>query len=429
MPGDIALVMKGVSKRYLFAEGKRSLKDVAAAFFGTTSSTTREVLHDIDLTVRRGEILGIVGRNGAGKSTLLKLLTGVLKPTTGSIQAFGKVSAILELGMGLNPELSGRENIRFVGSARGLTGKQVASRAPEIIAFAAIGEYIDYPVRTYSTGMRARLSFAIATTIDPEILIIDEVLAVGDALFQRRCYQRLNSLLALGKTILLVTHDLAAVRRLCTRTLLIEGGRIIADGEPKQVTREYEAMINRLDRTWQGATSAPALGGRSLLRNQPGGSSGAIEASPVTVDDPCEVAILEAVKLVDADTEEPAAVAIHGNRYIVYAEVRFQASMQNLSVGISIKNHRGEAICGEICPAKGTSFSAASGMTISIAWSFVAIMLNGTYFVTIDIRRDERTRSVLCHEDALTFRVDETPPGRFVGIFSPESAMTLKACK
>lgn len=200
-------------------------------------------LKDISFTIRPGEAVGIVGQNGAGKSTLLKIITGTLKPTTGSITARGRIAAILELGMGFHPDLTGRQNAHHAAGLMGFSPEQIAAAMPDIESFAEIGEYFDQPVRTYSSGMQMRVAFSVATAFRPEILIIDEALSVGDAYFQHKCFRRIREFKEQGTTLLFVSHDPAAVRTLCTRAFLLDHGRLIRQGTPDEVLDYYNALI------------------------------------------------------------------------------------------------------------------------------------------------------------------------------------------
>ncbi len=202
-------------------------------------------LRNVNLRVRRGEVVGVVGRNGAGKSTLLQIVCGVLAPTTGQRCVNGRVAALLELGAGFNPELTGRENVRLNGPLLGLAPAQIDAQLPEIIEFAGIGAFIDQPVRSYSSGMFVRLAFSMATAVEPDILVIDEALSVGDGAFAHKSFERIMALKERGATILFCSHSMFQVESLCTRAIWIEGGRIRADGPSHQVTVEYSEWLQR----------------------------------------------------------------------------------------------------------------------------------------------------------------------------------------
>jgi lipopolysaccharide transport system ATP-binding protein len=203
------------------------------------SHTPFWALQDVSFSVPRGEALGIIGPNGAGKSTMLKLLSEITAPTTGEIRIYGRLSALIEVGSGFHPELTGRENVFLSGAILGMRRSEIRAKLPQIIDFAGIGDFIDAPVKWFSSGMYVRLGFAIAAHLDPEILLVDEALAVGDAEFQQKCYERIRSLRAAGTTIVFISHDLGSVERLCDRALLLRQGRIAADGPATDVVSTY----------------------------------------------------------------------------------------------------------------------------------------------------------------------------------------------
>lgn len=210
--------------------------------FSLTKKTYHEkfyALSDININIKKGEILGIIGKNGSGKSTLLKIITGVLSPTTGSIYTEGKISALLELGTGFNMEYTGLENIYLVGLISGFSREEMNEKIENIISFADIGNFINQPVKTYSSGMFARLAFAVSINVNPDILIVDEALAVGDMKFQLKCMDKFNEFRDQGKTILFVTHDIHSVKRFCTRAIWINEGKVIEQGDVNQVTDAY----------------------------------------------------------------------------------------------------------------------------------------------------------------------------------------------
>lgn len=243
MHNNLAISINNVSKYYkLYLSPKDRLKEAL--------SPSKKQYHkkfyatkNLSLQVKKGEILGIVGKNGSGKSTLLKLITNVLTPSDGTIKTDGKISALLELGSGFNPEFTGMQNIFFYGTILGFTKKEMEEKLKDIIAFADIGEFIDQPLKTYSSGMKSRLGFAVAVHIDPEILILDEVLSVGDIHFKRKSYAKMQEFFESGKTIIYVSHSADEVNRLCTRAIFLHNGNIVLDDEPKIVTKYYEKYL------------------------------------------------------------------------------------------------------------------------------------------------------------------------------------------
>ncbi len=208
-------------------------------------------LRDIDLEVERGTTLGIIGQNGSGKSTLLQIIAGIRRQTRGDVRVNGKVSALLELGSGFNPEFTGRENVFMAGAIAGLTRRRIEERFDDIARFAEIGDFIDRPVKTYSSGMFMRLAFAVAISVDPEILLVDEALSVGDLVFQHRCMHKINQLRAAGTTVLFVSHDLGAITKFCDRAILLDGGRLIEDGRPDLVVQKYTALVFERERRYK----------------------------------------------------------------------------------------------------------------------------------------------------------------------------------
>ncbi|HKC24636.1 MAG TPA: ABC transporter ATP-binding protein, partial [Thermoanaerobaculia bacterium] len=201
-------------------------------------------LTDVSFEVAKGETFGVIGANGSGKSTLLKLVAGILKPTSGRLAVSGKVSALIELGAGFHPEISGSENVVINGVMLGLSRKEIERKLPEIVAFAGLEDFIDQPVKTYSSGMYVRLGFAVAVHVDPEILVVDEVLAVGDEAFARRCLDTIQEFAARGKTIFFVTHSLALVEELCDRVLYLKEGREAGIGEPREMLARYRLDVS-----------------------------------------------------------------------------------------------------------------------------------------------------------------------------------------
>jgi lipopolysaccharide transport system ATP-binding protein len=201
------------------------------------------VLQDINFTVRPGEAVGIIGINGAGKSTLLKLITGTTQPTTGSVTMTGRVAAMLELGMGFHPDFTGRQNVLMAGQLLGLSSDEISDLMPEIEAFAEIGDYIDMPVRVYSSGMQMRLAFSVATAVRPDILIVDEALSVGDTYFQHKSFDRIREFRKLGTTLLIVSHDKGSIQSICDRAILLNAGKVAMEGAPEAVMDYYNAML------------------------------------------------------------------------------------------------------------------------------------------------------------------------------------------
>lgn len=233
------IIVNNVSKIfYVFMDKANSLKE-KMLFWKRNKRETREVLKDINLTIKNGEAVALIGVNGSGKSTLLKLMTKIIYPTKGEIVTNGKLTSLLELGAGFHPDFSGRENIYFNASIFGLTKKQIDERLEEIIEFSELRDFIDNPVRTYSSGMFMRLAFAVAINVDADILLVDEILSVGDQHFQEKCLNKMKELKAQGKTMVFVTHSLGSARELCDRAVWLNKGHIQLDGDVNEVIDEY----------------------------------------------------------------------------------------------------------------------------------------------------------------------------------------------
>ena len=274
---DIAIRVDGVSKSYRIAHRvqhdnlreaishacrrllRRGRRDDAPTDLARVSSEEFWALNEVSFEVQRGEVLGIIGRNGAGKSTLLKILSRITRPTDGCVEIRGRIGSLLEVGTGFHPELTGRENIYLNGAILGMTRADIARTFDEIVAFAEVDKFLDTPVKRYSSGMYTRLAFAVAAHLQPDILIVDEVLAVGDAQFQRKCLRKMDEVAQAGRTILFVSHTMNAISRLCAKALWLDGGRISRLGRADDVIREYmsDEVSHSPDREWAYPGDAP----------------------------------------------------------------------------------------------------------------------------------------------------------------------------
>jgi len=273
-----AISVDGISKRYLIGE----LQSAYGTLRESVTAATRRFAHldhkpheeeiwavkDVSFELHEGDVLGIVGRNGAGKSTLLKILTRITTPTSGRATIRGRVGSLLEVGTGFHPELTGRENVFLNGSVLGMKRKEIARKFPEIVEFAGVEQFIDTPVKRYSSGMSVRLAFAVAAHLEPEVLLIDEVLAVGDAEFQRRCLGRMEDMSQSGRTVIFVSHQMQAISQLCDRAIQLEKGEIVNDGSAADVVARYLQVVggSGSSRSWPELETAPG-GGTVRLRS------------------------------------------------------------------------------------------------------------------------------------------------------------------
>lgn len=239
MNKDTAIEVKDLYKNFTVYYDKANTIKERLIRFGKGKKEEREILKGINLEIKKGDVVGLIGVNGSGKSTLLKLMTKIIYPTKGSVETQGKLTSLLELGAGFHPDFSGRENIYFNASIFGLTKKEIDKRLEQIIEFSELQNFIDNPVRTYSSGMYMRLAFSVAINVDAEILLIDEILSVGDQHFQEKCFKKIEELKAEGKTIVFVTHGMGAVKRFCTRAVWLHQGEIKMDGKTNEVIDEY----------------------------------------------------------------------------------------------------------------------------------------------------------------------------------------------
>ena len=244
-PAAVAIAVSGLGKRYrLQHQGQTTLKSAFLRFFSRGPSRAEEfwALRDVSFGLRRGETLGIIGRNGAGKSTLLGLIAGTITPTEGTVRTNGRISSLLELGAGFHPDLTGRENVFLNGSILGLRRRDIAQRLDAIVAFSELERFIDHPVKHYSSGMFVRLAFSVAMEVDPEILILDEVLSVGDERFREKCRVRIGEFRRRGKTFLIVSHDMDTIQSVCDRVLVLDGGRTVLEDAPARAVSEYHVI-------------------------------------------------------------------------------------------------------------------------------------------------------------------------------------------
>jgi lipopolysaccharide transport system ATP-binding protein len=349
------------------------------------------VLQDVDFAIAAGESVALIGVNGAGKSTLLKLITGTAQPTVGSVTSHGRVAALLELGMGFHPDFSGRQNALMAGQLIGLSVEEVQALMPAIEAFAEIGDYIDQPVRVYSSGMQVRLAFAVATAVRPDILVIDEALAVGDVFFQQKCYERIRSYCQAGTTLLFVSHAMNAVYSLCNRAILISAGRVALDSSPREVIDLYNAHVLR-QRDGLPPPPAPAPAAVSGAPETASASESASAAAPTPTPAPAATigsfdhggARIEAVGLYVDDQE--AATVISDRVATVRVEARFGQAYADPHVGFQIRNARGEAVFMTNTYCMRQQIGAVSaGEAVRVEFSFKASLAPGDYTITAGV--------------------------------------------
>jgi lipopolysaccharide transport system ATP-binding protein len=289
-------------------------------------------LRDINLEIRRGEAVGIVGRNGSGKSTLLQIIAGTLAPTIGEVEVNGRTAALLELGSGFNPDFTGRENVFLNAAVLGISRAETLALLDDILAFADIGDFIDQPVKTYSSGMVLRLAFAVQVQVNPEILIIDEALAVGDALFQKRCFQKMESLIAGGTTLLFVSHDQESVRTLTQRSILLRDGRIAASGPSAEVMLEYRRHLHDAEKAYFHHVSNQMFAKTAAATAKPGRMSfGDLDAEVMNVTTTDEAG-------------QPKSHYFPGETIRIVVDYSIYRPLDHLSFGIRLRNKEGHKV-------------------------------------------------------------------------------------
>ena len=369
------------------------------SWFGLPVKPSEEhwVLRHINFTIQPGEAVGIVGQNGAGKSTLLKLITDTLRPSEGRVHIAGRVSAILELGMGFNVEFSGRQNAQFTAGLMGYSQSDINHVMPEIEAFAEIGEYFDQPMRTYSSGMQMRVAFSVATAFRPDLLIVDEALSVGDSYFQHKSFDRIREFQDKGSSLLIVSHDRSAVQALCGRAILLEQGRMIKDGKPEEVMDFYNALIAEKENQKV-----------ELVQH----TSGKVQTISGTGE-----AALESIQLLNSK-KQPIEVVGVGESVELVVRVRLNADIPKLVFGYMIKDRLGQTVFGtNTWHTKQVLLGGNTGSVIEYCVAFEMNLGPGSYSIAVALHAD--ITHVTCNYEwrdlACVFHVSNFNKNDFIG--------------
>lgn len=356
------------------------------------------VLQDISFTVNSGEAVGIIGINGAGKSTLLKMITGTTQPTTGGVHITGRVAALLELGMGFHPDFTGRQNAIMAGQLLGYSVREIADAMPQIEAFAEIGDYIDQPVRVYSSGMQMRLAFSVATAYRPDVLIVDEALSVGDAYFQHKSFERIRQFRKQGTTLLLVSHDKGAIQGVCDRAIMLNAGRIAMQGEPEVVMDYYNAML--ADKENQTV-------------RQKKGTDGKLQTISGSGD-----ATVEYIALLNESGEQIEFVNV-GQTIQLRIVVKTHAELPELVLGYMIKDRLGQPIFGTNSHhLKSVLNNVSKSSVFTFDFKFVANIGCGTYSIAVALHTSDNhvANNFEWRDMALVFHVVSLDKPGFVGV-------------
>lgn len=394
--------IRDLSKVYKLYESPAHRLKEALHPFGKKYHREFFALQDINLDIMSGETIGLVGPNGAGKSTLLKAITGVISPTTGSVEVNGKISALLELGAGFNPDITGLENVYFNGAILGYSREGVDRKIDEILAFADIGDFIHQPVKTYSSGMMVRLAFAVASSVDPDILIVDEALSVGDSRFKQKCLRKINEFIERQITVLFVSHDMASIKTFCRKAIWIGNGKIIESGDAKEVCKRFANFMAYDMVPTQAQASAAVTSSTSTTSYQ-----WQDVAKCASIGD--KSATITRVAFYNSQTGEPAELLEGGESVVFLMEVHVNEPVLQPILSIDIKNSLGILIFGvnSFFLEKEVA-EMAPGEAHQVKFSFkLPLLKNGNYSITAAVADGTYHSHVQNHivHEAVTFQI------------------------
>lgn len=443
MSSEIDIRVRNLSKVYRIYERPEDRLIQMATLGRVRRFTEFPALTDVSLDIRRGETVGIVGRNGCGKSTLLQIICGTLQPTSGTVEVQGRVAALLELGAGFNGEFTGRENVYMNGAILGFSRDEMDARFEQIAAFAGIGDFIERPVKTYSSGMFVRLAFAVATAVEPDILVVDEALAVGDEAFQRKCFARIEAIKERGGTILFVSHGSQTIVQLCDRAILLDGGEKILEGRPKLVVGQYQRLINA------SADATPDIRAQIVAMSGAAQDSEAVDPAATMPGEPEAVAVAPVRETAPAadvvpvpavqvsETFDPGFVSettvvtgedrvvfsdvairtldgrpvnmlANGRRYRVSFVARFLEDAHSVGFGFSIRTTKGVLVFGYVTDRviANRVKRIEAGSAPRLEFEFSNLFIEGANFVNVAVFSvDGDARRVLAKmEDAIIFK-------------------------
>jgi len=433
MSDDVAISVANLSKCYQIYDKphdrlKQSIYPRLRRFVGRPPRQYYHefwALQEVSFEVKKGETVGIIGRNGSGKSTLLQIICGTLSPTVGNVQIKGRIAALLELGSGFNPEFTGRENVYMNAAVLGLSKEEVDIRFDDIAVFADIGDFIDQPVKSYSSGMVVRLAFAVAINVDPEILIVDEALSVGDELFQRKCFSRIESIKNSGSTILFVSHSATTIVELCDRAILLDAGELLAFGDPKLIVEKYQKLL------YAPLNMREEILEEIRLITQDKYQEDSHEVAKVSVNDNHEQEYVDDLEeffdphLVSKSMFEfeshgvligkPKIKDLQGrqinnlvrNRKYKYSyKVKFDHSASHVRFGMLIKTTSGFSLGGAVSSTEAIPF-IESGATVFVEFAFNCYLNTGLYFLNAGVFGSIEQEETVLHRivDATAFRV------------------------
>ena len=417
-----AIDVKDVVKIYkLYDKPKDRIREA----FGFGKKQTHKLhyaLNGVSLKIRRGETVGIIGTNGSGKSTILKIITGVLNPTSGEAVVQGRISALLELGAGFNMEYNGIENVYLNGTMMGFSEKEIDRKLPEILEFADIGDYVYQPVKTYSSGMFVRLAFAVAINIEPEILIVDEALSVGDVFFQAKCYHKFEEFKKLGKTIVFVSHDLSSISKYCDRVFLLNKGNLLGEGSPKEMIDAYKRVLVGQYEVPDHKEGQNLLGDEEL-QAAAGKASG---INPEVLEYGTKQALIEEYYITDDRGVRTTAV-IKGSAFTVHMRVRFTDHVPAPIFALSFKNIKGTEITGtNSMIEKAFLDSAEPGQVKNVTFTQRMTLQGGEYLISLGVTGYNGDTFEVYHRLYDTINITVVSDKNTVGYYDMESVVEVK---
>lgn len=392
----VAIQVKGLEKAYkLYDKPSDRLKE-ALGFGRKKRYKEHYALKGVDMTIYQGETVGIIGTNGSGKSTILKIITGVLNPTGGSVHVNGRISALLELGAGFNMEYNGIENIYLNGTMIGFSKKEIDAKMDDILNFADIGDYVHQPVKTYSSGMFVRLAFAVAINIEPEILIVDEALSVGDVFFQAKCYHKFEEFKEMGKTIVFVSHDLSSISKYCDRVVLLNQGVKLGEGSPKEMIDAYKQVLV--------GQYVPAADDHSLLSDKEitaaaAAAAGTVkgEVNPEMLEYGTKDAMITGYKITDDMGRETSAL-LKGKECTITMQVHFEHDIEAPIFAFTIKNIKGVEITGTNTMVEKAFLSPVrAGSDMEITFTQKIDLQGGEYLLSFGVTGFEKEEFQVYH--------------------------------
>lgn len=428
---NIAIEVKDVRKIYkLYDKPSDRMKEA----FGLGKKKNHKLhyaLNGVSLNIHQGETVGIIGTNGSGKSTLLKIITGVLNPTEGNVQVNGRISALLELGAGFNMEYNGIENVYLNGTMMGFSEKEIDAKLPDILEFADIGDYVNQPVKTYSSGMFVRLAFAVAINIEPEILIVDEALSVGDVFFQAKCYHKFEEFKKMGKTIVFVSHDLSSISKYCDRVFLLNKGVLLGEGSPKEMIDAYKRVLVGQYEVPDKEEHQNLLHDKALIEaagksSKAGGAAGTGAENPNVLEYGDKKAQIEAFYLTDDNNVRTTAV-IKGSEFTIHVRVRILEHIPSPIFAFSLKNAIGTEITGtNTMIEKAFLESAEPGQIKNVTFTQKMTLQGGEYLLSLGVTGYNKDTFEVYHRLYDVLNITVVSDKNTVGYYDMESRVKVE---